>query len=139
MKLTTKEFKELYEWAKSLEDTSLATAYVNGGLEVLKEVDQTLCTIEKVAPTKEELGSDFEKNLKEAIEKFSSFMDTCENMMESIKLFKDGVEELSEIDGKIAACVTEVKEIGELPKDPVIKEFENKLGNAIKNYENRMY
>ena len=149
MNISVEEFKELYELIKREKYTDKIDSYLGQNSNLtrnkIKEIRNELNKYEYGYPKKLAnddplcLADSLEKNLKEAIEKFDSWMNMCEHMLAMIKTIKRDTDEIAECDGKIAACVTAVKEIGESLKDPVIEEFENKLGNAIKNYENRMY
>ena len=139
MKLTTKELKELYEWSNAFEELVQMSKSVEKSLEEVKKIDGLMSGLEYENLDEKCAYEKLESHFKEQIEKANEFVRECEHMLGIINILKNGIDEITECDGKIAACVTSVKEIGELPKDPVIEEFENKLGNAIKNYENRMY
>lgn len=143
MKITTKEFKELHEWSNALEQLAQMSKTVGKSLSEVKRIDGLMdglmTSIEYGNLDKKCTYEKLENHFKEQIEKANDFVRECEYMLGIIKILKNSIDEITECDDKIAACVTAVKEIGELPKDTDLEGLENELGKAIAKYENKMY
>lgn len=139
MKLTTKEFKELHEWSNAFEELVKMSKTVEKSLEEVKKIDGLMSGLEYENLDEKCAYEKLESHFKEKIENANEFVRECEYMLGIIKILKNGIDEITECDGKIAACVTAVKEIGEFPKDTDLEGLENELGKAIAKYENKMY
>ena len=139
MKLTTKEFKELHEWSNAFEELAQMSKTVGKSLSEVKKIDGLMTNIEYKNLDEKCAYEKLESHFKEQIEKANDFVRECEYMLGIVNILKNGIEEVAECDGEIAACVTAVKEIGELPKDTDLEGLKNELGKAIAKYENKMY
>lgn len=134
MKLSVEELKELYSWIKKAEYGVKIDSYLNkkNSLtnEDVKRIKNELEQFEYGYP-KEFANNDpvvlaatFENGLKEAINKFDSWMIICEHMLATIRTFKNSSEELAECDGELATLVTAIK-----PSSPL---YEDKIPYDIK-------
>ena len=126
MKLTTKEFKELHEWSNALEQLAQMSKTVEKYLEEVKKIDGLMTGLEYENLDKKCAYEQIESHFKEQIEKANEFVRECEYMLGIIKILKNSIDEITECDGKIAACVTAVKKSGELPKDTDLEGLEER-------------
>lgn len=141
--MTTKEFKELYEWNNALEQLAQMSKTVGKSLSEVKRIDGLMdglmTSIEYGNLDKKCTYEKLENHFKEQIEKANSFVRECEYMLGIIKILKNGSEEVVECDDKISACVTICEPNVECVRDPKVVEIEKCLNDAIKEYENKMY